>query len=63
MIDNFPHNRDQFSIMVERGIFPDEFIIFKDDSNDNEVLVKRAEENGMYIHIIYSESFTFIYIL
>ena len=45
IIDGFPQTKDHFNSMVERGIVPDEFIILKDDSNENDVLVKRAE-NG-----------------
>eukprot|EP00794_Sanderia_malayensis_P000181 gene181-794_t len=41
ILDNFPHTRDQFNVMVERGIIPDNLICLKDNSDGMEVLLKR----------------------
>eukprot|EP00795_Rhopilema_esculentum_P017699 gene17699-9356_t len=41
ILDNFPHTREQFNIMVERGILPDNLICLKDNSDGGELLLKR----------------------
>jgi len=41
ILDNFPHTREQFNLMVERGIIPDNLICLKDDSENGEALLER----------------------
>lgn len=44
MLDNFPFSREQFTLMIERGLVPDHFICLKDDSENGSYLAKRWEE-------------------
>ncbi len=41
ILDNFPHTREQFNVMVERGIVPDNLICLKDNSEGGKMLLKR----------------------
>lgn len=45
ILDNFPNTREQFNMMVDRGIVPDDVFVFRDDSN-NEILINRWIEKN-----------------
>lgn len=51
VLDNFPNTREQYDVMLDRGIIPDETILLKDESPATEVIHKRWQEkhaDGMY---------------
>ena len=41
ILDNFPHTREQFNLMVERGLVPENLVCLKDGSENGEFLLKR----------------------
>lgn len=44
MLDNFPFNREQFTLLIERALIPDAVICLKDDSENGSFLAKRWDE-------------------
>lgn len=47
ILDGFPQTKEQFTAMVNRGIVPDDVIVFRDDTDTKEVLVSRWRENNV----------------
>jgi len=43
ILDNFPTTKDQLNMMIERGIVPDDVIVFREDSANNNILNERWE--------------------
>ena len=43
ILDNFPFTREQFTLMIERGLVPDSFIYLNDESTNGSYLAKRYE--------------------
>ncbi len=41
MVDNFPQTREHFTLLIERGLAPDEVINMKDSSENGVYLLKR----------------------
>lgn len=41
VLDGFPHNKEQYNGMIDRGIVADDVIIFRDDSTANQSLIER----------------------
>eukprot|EP00111_Clytia_hemisphaerica_P024229 TCONS_00071384-protein len=41
IIDGFPRTKEEYNLMVDRGIVPDDVFVFNDDSSENECLVER----------------------
>ena len=41
ILDNFPKTRDQWGIMLEKGLTPDDIINLRDESENGDYLVKR----------------------
>lgn len=41
ILDNFPQTREQFNLMVERGLLPNNLICLKDNSDGGSFLLKR----------------------
>ena len=41
MIDNFPQTRDHWTLLIERGLAPDEVVNLKDTSENGQFLLKR----------------------
>ena len=41
MVDNFPMTREAFTLLVERGLAPDEVVNLKDSSENGQYLLKR----------------------
>ena len=41
ILDDFPRNRDQWTVMIERNVLPDEIVLMKDSSDNGDFLVKR----------------------
>lgn len=46
ILDNFPHTKEQFTLIFDRGIIPDDVIVFREESNTNEILVERWHEKN-----------------
>ena len=60
ILDNFPHTREQFNLMVERGILPDNLVCLKDGSENEEFLLKRwykLKRQGRYLFTLNSVLF------
>lgn len=50
-MDGFPNSKEQFNAMIEHGIVPDDVIVFREENNDNEVLMNRWNKlirNGIF---------------
>ncbi|XP_077977825.1 adenylate kinase 9-like isoform X2 [Glandiceps talaboti] len=41
ILDNFPRTRDQWTVMIDRGLMPDEIICLRDTSESGTILLKR----------------------
>ena len=44
IFDNFPQNKEQFNMLVERGIIPDDVIVFREESTASNILINRWNE-------------------
>ena len=41
ILDNFPNNRDQWNLCIERNFLPDDVIVLKDSGDGSKYLMKR----------------------
>ena len=41
ILDNFPKTRDQWNVMLERGLSVDDIIVLRDESENGDFLLKR----------------------
>ena len=54
ILDNFPQTREQFNLMVERGLLPNNLICLKDNSDGGSFLLKRwyKLQTGLCEHVL-----------